>query len=181
MILQRTYGVKLSGLMIFSFTAWFYFELSLSLFSFLLLLWVFSVVAILGSGFLQSAPVTEWTAQIQRKNPPAKREILRYQYPGNRNNGILIRQRQGSQHQISQGWRNPNDKESARQRRQRNVGPSPRTVPMESRIPLAPRKCCFFLIICFICIFLLIISYISLLGICSQFHLYTADITTAMP
>jgi len=39
--------------------------------------------------------------------------------------------------------------------------------------------CCFFLIICFICIFLLIISYISLLGMRSQFHLYTADITTA--
>ena len=39
--------------------------------------------------------------------------------------------------------------------------------------------CCFFLIIHFICIFLLIISDISLLGMRSQFHLYTADITTA--
>jgi len=58
MILERTYCVKLSGLTILSFTAWFLFELFLSLFKSLLLLGVFGAVPILGSVFLQSAPVT---------------------------------------------------------------------------------------------------------------------------
>ena len=52
---MRSYWVKLSGLMILCFTAWFYFELCLSLFGCLLLLWVFGPVPIFGSVFLLSA------------------------------------------------------------------------------------------------------------------------------
>jgi len=46
-------------------------------------------------------------------------------------------------------------------------------------ILLSSNLCCCFLILCFICIFLLIILYISLLGMHSQLDLYMADIITA--
>jgi len=76
----------------------------------------------------------------ERKDSPIKREILRHRHPGNGDNKTRRNKLRRTLRRDGPKRRNSNNKESFGTRRQRNEGSGPRTMPMEGRIPMAPRK-----------------------------------------